>query len=129
MMMISSFGAKLYDADVRERLVPALLIHHPNRTVGSFSETEVSIKFCFRKRGQLQLLFNNLRVPKFFRFIDDNGKSHRRVRGEEAFLIGLARLSSQHLPILFRILSCLFSSLRASLTYCVEDPTISPSSL
>ena len=46
-----------------------------------------------------------LRVPKIFRFINDNGKRHRIVRGEEAFLTGLARLSSQHLPVLFRILS------------------------
>ena len=90
-----------YYVITRERLVPALLIHHLNRTVGSFSETKVSIKFRFRKWGQLQLLCNNLRVPKIFRFIDDNGKSHGRVRGEEAFLIGLACLSSQHLPILF----------------------------
>ena len=75
----------------RERLVPALLIHHLNRTVGS---TEVSIKFRFCNRGQLQLLFNNLRIPIFFRFIDDNGKNHGRVRGEEAFLICLARLTS-----------------------------------
>ena len=62
--------------------------------MGSFSETEVSIKFRFRNRGQLQVLFNNLRVPDFFRFIDDKGKNHGRVSGEEAFLICLARLSS-----------------------------------
>ena len=34
------------------------------------------------------------RIPNFFRFINDNGKNHGRVRGEEAFLICLARLTS-----------------------------------
>ena len=85
--------SKRYYMITRERVVPPLLIHHLNRTVGSFSETEVSIKFRFRNRGQLQLLFDNLRVPNFFRFIDDDGKNHGRVSGEEAFLIGLACLS------------------------------------
>jgi hypothetical protein len=33
-------------------------------------------------------------MPEFFRFIDDRGHNHGRVSGEEAFLIGLARLSS-----------------------------------
>ena len=90
---IIAFSRRYY-VITRERLVPALLIYHLNRKVGSFSETEASIKFRFRNRGQLQLLFNNLRVPNFFRFIDDKGKNHGRVSGEEAFLIGLARLSS-----------------------------------
>ena len=89
---ISSLGE--YYVITRERVVPSLLIHHLNRTVGSFSETEVSIKFRFRDRGQLQLLFDNLRVPNFFRFIDDDGENHGRVRGDEAYLVGLARLSS-----------------------------------
>ena len=87
--VVTEMTIVLYRQLTQERRIPRVLLFRLNRTINSFSPTEIPDSFRFRSRHQLRQLLELLKIPQRIRL------PHRHsCTGEELLLIGLYRLSS-----------------------------------